>query len=70
MAKIKLNTLKQTLKNHGLRQTIVAAEAGIDSGTLNKIANNKIPGSETTQNAIVIAINKLRNANLKVDDIF
>ena len=66
----KKNTLLNVLTNEGITQTDLAFESGLSYGTINRVCNQKMSISLTSQNKILKALNKLATNRYELEDIF
>jgi len=64
------NNLQAVLEKEGIKQTEMSKESGVSGSTINKLANNRLIVTKTTQNRLIIAINKIRNKTYSLDDVF
>ena len=65
-----VNKLKTTLIREGITQASLARKINMSVGTINKICNNGLSGSPTTQNKIVKGINELVKTTYVAANIF
>jgi transcriptional regulator with XRE-family HTH domain len=64
------NHLQSMLEKEGIKQSELSKESGVSGSTINKLANNRLIVTKTTQNRLIIAINKMRNKTYSPEDIF
>lgn len=64
------NNLHAVLEKEGIKQSELFAESKVSGSTINKVANHRLLITKTTQNKILIAINKIRGKSYSLEDVF
>lgn len=64
------NYLKEKLDSHGVSQADLSKEAGVSTGTINRVCNKKRTPAPRTQSKIVHGLNQLSKSKYSVGDIF
>lgn len=64
------NNLKGILEKNGIMQTELAKVVDIAPGTINRICNKKYKAAPTTQNKILLGVNKLSGKEYSLTEIF
>ena len=64
------NNLQSVLEEEGIKQAELSKESGVSVSTTNKLANNKLVVTKTTQNKLTKAINKMTGKTFCKEDIF
>lgn len=65
-----INNLQAVLEKEGIKQSELFGESRVSGSTINKVANHKLAITKTTQNKLLIAINKMTGKLYELEDIF